>query len=506
MRTVGANTECNHAAALLGRQVQMDRREFLRRAGAGVMAGTLLDQALHVGSAIAGPRSDDRPNILFCIADDPSWAHFGAYGDPVVQTPNFDRVARDGVLFQRAYCSAPTCTASRGAILTGQAFYRLAEGANLWSTLPARFPVYPDLLEAAGYFVGSRGKGWGPGDFRPGGRARQPAGPTFPSFEAFLNAVPSGKPFCFWFGSTDPHRPYEQGVGVRSGMPIDAVRVPPFLPDTPEVRSDILDYLWEIQRFDRDVGAMLQQLEERGLLHNTLVVVTGDNGMPFPRAKANLYEYGTRLPLAVSWPARVKGGRVVEDFISFTDFAPTFLQAAGLKPLRGTTGRSFLDLLLSHQSGQIDAQRNRVILGRERHANVRAGNVGYPCRALRNRQFLYIRNFEPDRWPAGDPERFGDIDGGPTKTFLLQNRDDPRAATFFQLACGKRPPEELYDLEKDPAELTNVADRPEYATVLRRLRGELERELKRTGDPRMGRDGGRFDTYPYYGRQAQPET
>src|SRR6185503_13989215 len=191
-----------------------------------------------------------RPNILLVVADDWSHPHAGAYGDRTVKTPAFDRVAREGALFENAFTTAPSCTPSRAAILTGQTPHRLAEGGNLHSFLPARFAVYPDLLEAAGYHVGFTGKGWGPGRFEPGGRTRNPAGPAFESFEAFLQKRPSGAPFCYWFGSNHPHRPYQAGSGARAGLRAESVAVPAFLPDTPEVRNDLLDYYQEVQLFD----------------------------------------------------------------------------------------------------------------------------------------------------------------------------------------------------------------------------------------------------------------
>ena len=427
-----------------------------------------------VGAVLLGRSSQAaplaaRPNILFALADDWGWPHSPLYGDKVARTPTFERVAREGVLFTQAYCATPSCTPSRASILTGQTPHRLEEGGNLWSFLPSKFPVYPDLLEQAGYHVGFERKGWGPGTLEGSGRTRNPAGPQFKNFETFLRGKPADRPFCFWFGSTDPHRPYEAGSGAASGMNPRDVQVPPFLPDTPEVRGDMLDYYFEVQRFDRETGEILKLLESTGELDNTLVVMTGDNGMPFPRAKANLYGYGTHLPLAVRWPARARGGRVVNEFVSFTDYAPTFLEAAGLKPLPGMTGISLLGLL----TGRTTRHRDMVFLERERHANVRRGNLSYPCRAVRTREFLYIRNLRPDRWPAGDPEKyaavgpFGDVDGGPTKDVILNRREEPAMSSFFHLSFDKRPAEELYDLSKYPGELDNVASEPAYAAARR---------------------------------------
>ena len=450
--------------------------------------------------AIAGRAADSRPNILLCIADDASWRHFGANGDTVCRTPNFDRVAREGVNFRHAFCSSPSCTPSRGALLSGQDFWRLEDGANLWSRWPNKFPVYPDLLAKAGYHVGLKGKGWGPGDFKQGGREHNPAGPAYKDFATFLKSVPPGKPFCFWFGSQDPHRPYERGAGVKSGHRIEEVTVPPFLPDTKAVRSDILDYYFEIERFDRDVGEMLKLLEQTGQLDNTLVVVSSDNGFPFPRGKATCYDAGTRMPLAIRWPPRVKGGKVVEDFVSLTDLAPTFLEAAALKPLPEMTGRSLLPLLTS---GKSDPARDKVFFGRERHANVRASNVAYPIRAIRTSQFLYLRNFEPDRWPAGDPPLYGDvdehlsIDGSPSKQAVVEHGDKPDVKRLFDFAFGKRPAEELYDLSRDPWQMNNVATESRYTETKAKLHAELDRYMIETKDPRASGKGAEFDRYYY---------
>ncbi len=478
----------------------MRRRDFLRTVGA-TAAGASLAAALRA----AEPRLGERPNILFAIADDWSWPHAGAYGDKVVKTPNFDRLAAEGVLFARGYTAAASCTPSRGAILTGQWPHRLEAGGNLWSHLDKKFICYPDLLEAAGYRVGSCRKGWGPGSIEGTGRTRNPAGQGFKSFDEFLNGQPKDKPFCFWFGSHEPHRPYALDAGKKAGIPLDAIVVPLFLPDDPAVRSDIADYYVEVQTFDSQVGEMLKALDAAGLAENTLVVVTSDNGMPFPRAKANCYEFSTHMPLAIRWPARVKGGRKVEEFVSATDYAPTFLEAANLKPLPEMTGRSILHLLTGDAAPTGATKRDHVFVERERHAACRAGNLSYPMRAIRTMEFLYIRNLQPDRWPAGDPPGYGDIDGGPTKSFLVEHKDDPKVARLFALACDKRAAEELYDLKKDPGELSNVAERAEYAETRKRLRAELDKWMADTADPRATGGGADFDTYPYVGQRQPPQ-
>jgi N-sulfoglucosamine sulfohydrolase len=456
-----------------------------------------------MGGTLAAAAADTRPNILYCLADDWSWPHAGVYGDRVIRTPTFDRVAREGICFNYCFSTAPSCTPSRAAMLTGQYPHRLEEGSCLWGFLPHKFPVYPDVLEKAGYAVGSTRKGWGPGNFRAGGFTRNPAGPTYEDFATFLKAVPGGKPFCFWFGSHDPHRPYERGSGARSGLKTDHVVVPPFWPDNETSRSDVLDYYWKVERFDREVGDLLDTLEKAGRLENTIVIITGDNGWPFPRCKANLYDGGTRQPLAVRWPARIKAGQVCDDFINLMDLAPTCLEAAGLKPLPEMTGRSFLGLLTGAEKC---GSRDTVFLERERHANVRAGDAGYPMRAIRTREFLYIRNLRSDRWPAGDPQAqkdpkraFGDCDDGPTKNYILDHREEPGVRQLFELCFAKRPAEELYDLGKDPQEIHNVAGQAAYAAAQTQLRSRLDQWMKDTADPRAINDDDHWDSYPYFG-------
>jgi len=448
--------------------------------------------------------AQSRPNIVLAVADDWSFPHAGIHGDRTVSTPNFDRVAREGARFTHAFVASPSCTPSRAALLTGQAVHRLEEGGNLHGFLPKAYPVYPDLLEQAGYRVGYTGKGWGPGRFEPGGRARNPAGPQFKNFDAFMQQRPKGSPFCFWFGSNDPHRPYELGTGAQSGLKPEGVQVPPFLPDTLEVRNDLLDYYFEVQRFDRDLGHIIEVLERAGELDNTILIVTSDNGMPFPRAKANVYDGGMRVPLAIRWRGVARAGVVIDAFVSLTDLAPTVLESAGLKPLDVMTGRTILPLF----RGGPQPARDRVFVERERHANVRRGDLSYPVRGIRTHDYLYIRNFRPDRWPAGDPQQyvavgpFGDIDGGPSKSLLLDRQTDPSIAPYFQLATAKRPAEELYDLKRDPHQMENVAGQPAHRAAQQRLRAELDRWMRETADPRATVDDDRWDRFPYYGQPA----
>ena len=495
------------------------RHDFLKTVGLGTAALSMPKMAF------ATKKASQRPNILLAISDDQSWPHAGAYGCRFVQTPAFDRIAREGILFTHGYCPAPQCSPSRAALLTGRNIWQLEEAGTHASLFPSKFRVYPELLEAAGYFVGYTGKPWSPGNWHDGGRERNPAGPEYnkrsthaptpavkstdyaANFKDFLWAFPRRQPFCFWYGGIEPHRGYEKGSGLRVGKKLQDVEVPPFLPDTEEVRSDLLDYAQEIEWFDTHLARMIQTLEDLGELDSTIIVVTSDNGMPFPRAKANLYEYGTHMPLAIRWGDGVKGGRVVEDFVSFIDLAPTFLEAAGLRVPEVMTSRSLMNILTSEKIGRVDPERDRVFTGRERHTHARPDNVGYPSRAIRTFEYLYILNFKPDRYPAGYPPGYHDIDdyGSPSKAALMDHREAEGPRRLFDLATSKRPAEELYAVENDVGCLHNLATNPDYEDVRNKLRSELRQTLTEQKDPRVLGYGDIFESYPRFNRMRNFE-
>ena len=473
------------------------------------------------------------PNILFAISDDQSYPYASAYGSTTVDTPNFDRVAREGVLFTQAFVASPGCSPSRAALLTGRYPWQIQHAGTHASYFPTEYVVFPDLLEAAGYAVGFTGKGWGPGDWSHTGRTRNPAGPAFSdikddsvseginatdyaaNFEAFLSQRVAGQPFYFWYGASEPHRVFKKGIGQEIGKKLYEAEVPAFLPDHPEIRSDILDYAYEIEHFDDHLGRMLEMLDEAGELDNTIVVVTSDNGMAFPRAKANAYEYGIHVPLAVMWPASIPGGRTIHDVTSLIDLTPTFLEAASVdhpEPV-ALTGRSLLPALTSDESGYVDESRTAVYSARDRHSSSRYNSLSYPQRALRTNDYLFIRNFTPERWPAGAPQKFEadgslgpmhggyhDIDAAPSLTYLIDGRDDPAVGYYFHAAVDLRPAEELYDIRKDPSCLVNLAGAPGYIAIKNELRRQLDEYLTATGDPHMTGNGDIFDTYPRVSR------
>lgn len=441
-----------------------------------------------------------------------------------MKTPGFDRVARSGVLFTRAYTPNAKCAPSRAILLTGRNSWQLEEAANHIPFFPAKFKTWAEALGEHGYFTGMTAKGWAPGVANDAqGRPRQMTGRPFnerkaapptkeiapndyaANFRDFLDAAPKGQAWSFWYGGLEPHRAYEYGSGIAKGGKklSDIDRVPGYWPDDETVRNDLLDYALEVEHFDRHLAQMLALLEERGQLDNTIVIVTSDHGQPFPRVKGQAYEFSNHVPLAVMWPRGIKTtGRTVEDFISFADLAPTVLELAGVKAnqagMQPMVGRSFRPLLFSAQSGRIDAARDHVLVGKERHDVGRPHDWGFPIRGIVTADALYLRNYEPTRWPAGNPETgYLNCDGGATKTDVLALRRAGKEKKYWQLAFGKRPAEEFYDLRRDPDCLTNLAEQPPSRATKEAMRKRMERALRAQGDPRMFGRGAIFDNYVY---------
>ncbi len=466
----------------------------------------------------------DRPNILFAIADDWSQEHASAYGCDWVETPHFDRLAAEGLLFDRAYTPNAKCAPSRAIVLTGRNSWQLEEAGNHVFFFPAKFGGWMERLSDHGYLTGYTGKGWGPGKANDAeGKRRAITGKAYQTkklkphakamsttdyaanFGDFLaDATADEQPWAFWFGTYEPHRRYEYGAGVRLGKKLsDIDRVPTYWPDTEVVRNDMLDYAVEVEHFDTHLGRIMQLLEDAGQLDNTLIVATSDHGMPFPRVKGNVYAHGHHVPLAIRWPQGIVGqGRRIADYVTFADLAPTFLQAAGVAEpgpiMQPITGQSLFDIFTQDGTGQINPTRDHVLLGKERHDLGRPNNWGYPGRAIIKDDMMYVRNYEPSRWPAGNPETgYLNCDGGATKTQILEMRRSGENTHYWELCFGKREAEALYDLSADRDCVKNEIKTAKYQELIGQLRDQMETELADQGDPRMQGQGHIFDSYPY---------
>ena len=510
-------------------------------------------------SSCSSTEPKKRPNILFAFADD--WGrHASAYAkadgsgtvNDIISTPNFDGLSSKGVLFNNAFVSSPSCTPCRSSLLSGQHFWRTGKAAILQGAVwDMKIPAYPLLLKDGGYHIGKSHKVWSPGtvrdapyggqkyDFSKSGRkingfsqfveGKRKSGIAVDAakeilmngvradFDAFLKARKADEPFCYWFGPTNVHRKWIKGSGKGHWNlnPDDLKgKMPPFLPDVHAIREDLADYLGEAQAFDMALGVLIEELKKSGEFENTIIVVSGDHGAPgFPYGKCNLYDFGSRVPLVIFGPG-IEGGRVVDDLVSLTDLAPTFLEAGRVDTPSVVTGKSLWSVLESSKEGFVDPKRTEVYIGRERHVAIaRKGGLPYPQRAIRTADHLFIINFKPDRYPLGDPYLLGtaneptvqqltnstfvtlpDEDAGPTKAWMVTNR--VKYKKDFDHAYGKRPMYELYDLKKDPHQMNNVAKDSAYAKVVKELREKLMNELEETGDPRLVDNGKFFETSP----------
>ena len=450
-------------------------------------------------------------NILFAIADDAS--HFGCYGDNFVNTPNIDALAEEGVIINNAFTCNPKCAPSRASILTGKYSWQLEDACNHFCKFPKGYKFIPDYLDEAGYHTGFTGKGWAPGDYsnysrNPAGNAYNkrtlipPEGSRISScdyynnFVDFIDSNQDDKPFFFWFGCHEPHRPYNFGEGIKEKDLGIIDHIPAYWPDCPEVRTDLLDYAYEINWFDDQLGLMIKKLKEIGQFENTLIIVTSDNGCPFPRVKGQMYEQAFHLPMvACCKMLNEKGGFKTDTFVNFVDILPTILELAGIETDEKLIGKSFLDIIKSPPEAASNHE-NIAFFGREKHDNGRENDLGYPVRCIRDEYYLLIYNFEWMRYPAGNPETgFTNCDSSPTKDKILELYEKGQTI-YYDLSFGKRPQIELYDIRKDPECIYNLAEDKNYRHIKQALLKRLFDFLIETEDPRILIDKDYFDKLP----------
>jgi arylsulfatase A-like enzyme len=426
------------------------------------------------GSEIAKTGDSAEPvnplNIVVIVADDLGWNDLGAYGNAGVHTPHIDALAKSGVSFSNAFLTASSCSPSRASILTGR--YPHSTGAmHLHQPIPKKQRLLTHAFRAAGYFTASAGK-WHSGNaamaafdvVRPATHASGATGwiPT-------LRARPKKKPFFLWLAAGDPHPPHAAGNSANPHE-IDDVTVPPYLIDTLDTRKQFVSYYDEISRLDRFVGLVIKELKQQQLLEKTLIVFLSDNGRPFHRGKATLYDSGIKTPLIVSWPGHLQAGTINEQLVSAVDLAPTLLGLAGLEAPEFMQGQSFQDSL--HDS----AQPTRDYVFAERNWHGRNAHE----RAVRSKEYLYIKNQMPAyghcyRSPYDEDPSFKDLVEAHRKGLL-----DADLAKCFD---AERAKEELYDVISDPYSIHNLALDPEFQEVMVEYQGVLEQWRESTQDP-----------------------
>lgn len=438
---------------------------------------------------------ETKTNFILIIADDMAWDDCGAYGHPTLQTPNIDRLGREGMKFNQAYVTASSCSPSRASMITGR--YPHATGAEqLHWPLPQNSTTFVDWLRRSGYWTAAAGK-WHLGEptkrhfnlvlevdtsgfqLPTGGSAvavaqlkQMTAKKNASGCEDWLTALrsrPKNQPFFLWLAALDPHRDYAPDIVSRPTDPADVV-LPPYIPDVPAVRADYARYYDEIRRLDSYVGLILDELDSEGLTDNTCVIFMSDNGRPFPRDKCTVYDSGIKSPWLVRWPGVVAPGSETDSLISTVDLGPTLLEAAGVRGQpKSFQGVSFLPILKDPSK----SVRDHIFAERHWH--------DFECygRAVRDGRYKYIRNyyFDLPLTPPADALR--------SPTFrAMQSLHEQKMLAGSKLLCftTPRPFEELYDTQADPHELRNLIDDSRHFTQLRKLRVAMDEWRSKTQD------------------------
>jgi arylsulfatase A-like enzyme len=446
--------------------------------------------AFHSAAVLAA----EKPNILLLLSDDHSYPFVGCYGDTNVRTPTLDRLAAEGMKFHRFFTAAPQCVPSRAALLTGRSAVA-ARMTRFSAPLPRDEVTFPEILrEKAGYFTGVCGR-----SYHLDGSAKQGAAiarvfqqhnlRTFAErvdylrtggdaevagqVAEFLDQKPAGKPFFLWANFGDPHHVWNAPAEFRPDPA--SLQLPAHWPDLPGMREQLADYCAEVNRLDRTIAEVLDELSHRNLLDDTLIVFAGDNGAALPHGKGSLYDPGSNVPLLVRWPGAVQAGGQSRALLSGEDLGPTLLAAAGLEPHPRMTGASFLPLL----RGESPTPRRYIFVERGPHGSapvsVNMSNSSYDLsRAVRGDRYKFIYNCTP--WiPYSPVDSASGAAWTQIKAAAAEGRLAPGVqATYF---TTPRPVYELYDLDNDPSELNNLSGHPELVAVERELREALAEKM-----------------------------
>lgn len=446
-----------------------------------------------VAPAVLRAQPAKRPNLLFLLSDDHTAEFTGCYGNTTIRTPNLDRFASEGIRFDRMFTTAPQCVPSRVSLMTGISPVAARMG-RFSAPLPANVPALPDFLRKAGYYTGvcrrnhhldgsPNGPVSGPiykkhglatmrnrFDFLNVDRRRELTGPIA---EEFFSKRPQGKPFFLWVNFEDPHHPWDRDA-LTPPHDRKTLRVPKFLPDLPGVREDLGRYYDEIGRMDSEFQTVLDILQRTGEAENTLVVFMGDNGCPFPHGKGTLYDPGIHVPCMARWPGVIQPGRSSSALLSGEDLTPTFLEAAGVPVPESMSGVSFRALL----DGSRMKTRDRIFAARLTHGGrpFKEGTTTHTfdlSRAVRNDRFKLIYNCTPQM-------RYSPVDSYTERSWIEMGEEHywgRLPAAMDKAYYGARPVMELYDLEADPVEMSNLAGRPGLAAVQRELTVAMQEKM-----------------------------
>lgn len=437
----------------------MERRDFLKTTSAGTLALFMQPPTVNV--------REDLPNIVWIIAEDMS-CHFGYQGETAIKTPHIDRLAREGVCFDSAYVTSPVSSPSRSAMITGM--YQTTIGVHhhrsfrgiISYDLPELVRTVPEYFKDAGYYV-CNGSGV---------LAKEP-GKTDYNFRYpedlydgtnYYGRKP-GQPFFMQF---QLHGGKRRNAQVKNPVDPSTITLPPYYPDDPVMRTDWAEYLNSVVFVDEEVGSIMAQLEKDNLANNTVVFFITDHGISHARGKQFLYEEGVHIPFIVWAPGRIPSGKWRKDLVAHIDIAATSLYFAGIPIPAHMESRPLF--------GPNVYSRDFVISARDR-----CDETVDRIRSVRDKRFTYIRNYFPER-PHLQPNAYKD-----SKDIIKRLRElyaegklsGHPAEKFF---ITPRPKEELYDREKDPWEMYNLATNPEFTEELNHLRNVLQSWIRETGD------------------------
>jgi N-sulfoglucosamine sulfohydrolase len=411
----------------------------------------------------------DRPNFIFFITDDISYDDIGPYGNTIVETPNLDRMAKEGMVFDRAYLTTSSCSPSRCSMITGR--YPHNTGApELHMPLPAEQVTFIQQLKEAGYHTILSGKNhMGDGKalgFTAVSGGKGPSGSD--NWVELLKNRPKEQPFFAWFASNDAHRGWDADSELHKYDPAK-IQVPPYMVDGPETRKDLAAYYSEVSRTDAFIGKLMAELESQRIAKNTYLVYCADNGRPFPRCKTRMYDSGSKTPLLIWQPGAIKPART-SSLTSTIDLAPTFLELAGVKPSSTIQGVSLVPILKDPKAIVRDFAFT------ERNWHVYSAHE----RAVRHGNWLYIRNAFPHL--AALSVESDDSQYPAAIEYWEYQRAGKLTPLQKDVQLAPRPKVELYRTDTDPHQFNNLAEQPEHQEVLTLLSKTLDQWTEQTGD------------------------
>ena len=419
---------------------------------------------------LAQAQAASTPNMVFIIADDCTYRDIGCYGGQA-RTPHIDKLATEGMRFTRCFQAAPMCSPTRHNIYTG--LYPVKSGA--WPNHTRAYPHVKSIvhhLRPLGYRVTQTGKTHiNPRTVFPFENFGGGKNPDMKYIDRlFAETAKGGKPFCLFACSNEPHSPWNKGDA--SAYPPAKVKLPPYLVDTPRMRSDFSNYLAEITYYDSQVGEIVGLLEKHGLSKNTLVMVVSEQGNGFPFAKWTCYDHGLQSAMIVRWPGKVKAGAVTDAMVEYVDVTPTFVDVAGGKPIKGLDGKSFLPVL----RGETQTHKQHVF-GIMTTRGINNGTDAFAIRSVRDTRYKLILNLNHE-------SKFTNAcTASPAfKSMVAKAAAGDATAKRLVHAYHHRPAVELFDLKTDPLEMSNLAGQTDLKKVETRLRTKLAEWMKAQGD------------------------